>query len=63
MLDEGLSAEEGGGVVGESVVVARLPSGQIQEVEVVSPVQLEASRLFIVSVHLDVVVHRVPWHV
>ena len=63
LLHEGLRAEEGSGVVGESIVVAGLPSGQIQEVEVISPVQLEAPRLFIVSVDLNVVVHGVPGHV
>ena len=63
LLDEYLRTEERRRVVGEAIVVARLPPGEIQEVKVVSPVQIECPRLFIVSVDFNIVVHCVPWHV
>ena len=63
LLDEDLRAHEGGGVVSEAIVVAWLPSGEIEEIKVVSPVKVEHARLLVVVVDLDVVVHCVPWHI
>ena len=63
LLNEDLRAEESRRVVGESVVVARLPSGEIEEIEVVSPVQIEHAGLLVIVVHLNIVVHCIPWHI
>ena len=63
LLDEDLSAKESGSVVCETKVITGLPSGQIEVVEVVLPVQIKLSSLLVVSVHLYKVIHGVPRHV
>ena len=63
LLDKDLGAEESGRVVCEAVVVAGFPSGEVQEVKVVPPVQVKHASLLVVHVDLDVVIHCVPGHV
>ena len=63
LLHENLWSEESCRIVCKPIVVAGFPSGEIEEIEVISPVQIKHPRLLVICVYFDIVIHRVPWHI
>jgi hypothetical protein len=63
LLDVSLGGTESSTVGIESGVVTLVPSLSVEGVEVILPVEVEASSLLVVVVSLNVVVEEVPWHV
>ena len=58
-----LLGAESGTIGIKSSVVTLVPSFSVKGVEIVLPVEVEATGLFIIIVSLNVVVEEIPWHV
>lgn len=63
VLDVRLCGTECGAVSVERGVVRLVPPVGIKGVEVISPVEIEAHSLCIVSIGLNIVILDIPWHV